>query len=181
MGSGLLRMLWLTLLVWTFLGLLSTPKASAQDSLPALPDPGRVTLRAALVPGWGQWTNRAYWKIPVVWGGLAFMVYQTSNTSDLYLKYRDAYRWRTDNDPNTVDPYINTDTEASLVQKRDLLRRSRDAYFLLTLATYGLQILDAHVDAHLKAFERMDFTVNPVRPDLHGRTGGATLTWTYRF
>jgi hypothetical protein len=60
-----------------------------------------------------------------------------------------------------VDPFVGKDTEASLIQKRDLLRRSRDAYVLLSLAAYALQILDAHVDAHLKAFDRLDFSVVP--------------------
>ena len=135
----------------------------AQDSL-YLQSPSKVTLRAALLPGWGQITNRAYWKVPVVWGGMGFMVYQTSQTADLYLTYRNAYRDRTDGDPNTVDPFVGKDTEASLIQKRDLLRRSRDAYVLLSLAAYALQILDAHVDAHLKAFDRLDFSVVPATP-----------------
>jgi hypothetical protein len=151
------------------------------DSFPPLPDPTLVTRRAALLPGWGQWTNRAYWKIPVVWGGLGWMAYQTSSTSDLYLDYRNAYRWRTDNDPLTRDPFESTDSEASLLQKRDLLRRSRDAYVLLTLVAYGLQILDAHVDAHLKGFERLDFSVRPALPSQAPGLGGAALTWTYRF
>ena len=151
------------------------------DSIPPLPDPTLVTRRAALLPGWGQWTNRAYWKIPVVWGGLGWMAYQTSSTSDLYLDYRNAYRWRTDNDPLTRDPFESTDSEASLLQKRDLLRRSRDAYVLLTLVAYGLQILDAHVDAHLKGFERLDFSVRPALPSQAPGLGGAALTWTYRF
>lgn len=153
----------------------------SQDSFPPLPDPSLVTRRAALLPGWGQWTNRAYWKIPVVWGGLGWMAYQTSRTADLYLDYRDAYRWRTDNDPLTRDPFESTDSEASLLQKRDLLRRSRDAYALLTLVAYGIQILDAHVDAHLKGFERLDFSVRPVLPGQAPGLGGAALTWTYRF
>ena len=151
------------------------------DSIPPLPDPTLVTRRAALLPGWGQWTNRAFWKIPVVWGGLGWMAYQTSRTSDLYLDYRNAYRWRTDNDPLTRDPFESTDSEASLLQKRDLLRRSRDAYALLTLVAYGLQILDAHVDAHLKGFERLDFSVRPALPSQAPGLGGAALTWTYRF
>ena len=162
----------------------SRPQEAAsrpQDSFPPLPDPSLVTRRAALLPGWGQWTNRAYWKIPVVWGGLGWMAYQTSRTADLYLDYRDAYRWRTDNDPLTRDPFESTDSEASLLQKRDLLRRSRDAYALLTLVAYGIQILDAHVDAHLKGFERLDFSVRPVLPGQAPGLGGAALTWTYRF
>lgn len=162
----------------------SRPQEAAsrpQDSFPPLPDPTLVTRRAALLPGWGQWTNRAYWKIPVVWGGLGWMAYQTSRTADLYLDYRDAYRWRTDNDPLTRDPFESTDSEASLLQKRDLLRRSRDAYALLTLVAYGIQILDAHVDAHLKGFERLDFSVRPALPGQAPGLGGAALTWTYRF
>jgi hypothetical protein len=51
----------------------------------------------------------------------------------------------------------------------------------LTLVAYGIQILDAHVDAHLKGFERLDFSVRPVLPGQAPGLGGAALTWTYRF
>jgi len=143
---------------------LSMAAGDGKDSLYRI-SPSTVTLRAALLPGWGQITNRAYWKAPVVWGGLGFMAYQTTQTAGLYLTYRNAYRARTDGDPGTVDPFVGKDTEASLIQKRDLLRQSRDAYVLLTLAAYALQILDAHVDAHLKAFDRLDFSVVPATPN----------------
>jgi hypothetical protein len=135
-----------------------------KDSLYRI-SPSTVTFRAALLPGWGQIINKAYWKVPVVWGGLGFMAYQTIQTADLYLTYRNAYRDRTDGNPGTVDPFVGKDSDASLIQKRDLLRRSRDAYVLLTLAAYALQILDAHVDAHLKAFDRLDFSLAPATPN----------------
>jgi hypothetical protein len=161
-----LNRLLLWLLWWGMLGGIdplmaqSVPKADSMYRI----SPSKVTMRAALLPGWGQITNKAYWKVPVVWGGMGFMVYQTSQTADLYLTYRNAYRDRTDGDANTVDPFVGKDSEASLIQKRDLLRRSRDAYVLLSLAAYALQILDAHVDAHLKAFDRLDFSLSPHSP-----------------
>ncbi len=180
MGPCRVKYLWVFL--WVFCGLSWTCFAGdGQDSL-YLQSPSKVTLRAALIPGWGQITNRAYWKVPVVWGGLGFMAYQTSQTADLYLTYRNAYRDRTDGDLNTVDPFVGKDTEASLIQKRDLLRRSRDAYVLLSLAAYALQILDAHVDAHLKAFDRLDFSVVPATPNVIPRstTNDFSNVWAYR-
>jgi len=153
--------------------------SGVRDTLVGL-SPRRITVRAALLPGWGQISNKAYWKAPVVWGGLAFMGYQSSYSGNLYLKYRDAYRQRTDGDPLTVDAFVGLDTEASLIQKRDLLRRSRDAYFLVTLAVYALQILDAHVDAHLKVFDRLDFTAAPPLPGI-GPAAGPQWALTFRF
>ena len=33
--------------------------------------PQTATRRAAILPGWGQATNKEYWKIPIVYGVLA--------------------------------------------------------------------------------------------------------------
>jgi len=162
MGRFRAKLLW-SLLMGFWVPSLTCVAEDGKDSV-YLISPSKVTLRAALLPGWGQVTNRAYWKVPVVWGGLGFMIYQTSQTADLYLTYRNAYRNRTDEDPTTVDPFEGKDTDASLIQKRNFLRRSRDAYILLSLAAYALQILDAHVDAHLKAFDRLDFSLAPASP-----------------
>jgi len=163
MGRFRAKLLW-SLLMGFWVPSLTCVAEDGKDSV-YLISPSKVTLRAALLPGWGQVTNRAYWKVPVVWGGLGFMIYQTSQTADLYLTYRNAYRNRTDEDPTTVDPFEGKDTDASLIQKRNFLRRSRDAYILLSLAAYALQILDAHVDAHLKAFDRLDFSLAPASPN----------------
>ncbi|MEO8824142.1 MAG: DUF5683 domain-containing protein, partial [Ginsengibacter sp.] len=53
----------------------SSPKGSSQKNVLALDttvkfDPKVAALRSAIIPGWGQWYNKKYWKIPIVYGAL---------------------------------------------------------------------------------------------------------------
>jgi len=45
--------------------------------------------RSALIPGWGQFYNNSYWKIPVVWGVLGWFTYLyiENNFSDVRKNY----------------------------------------------------------------------------------------------
>jgi len=73
MGRFRAKLLW-SLLMGFWVPSLTCVAEDGKDSV-YLISPSKVTLRAALLPGWGQVTNRAYWKVPVVWGGLGFMIY----------------------------------------------------------------------------------------------------------
>ena len=33
-------------------------------------NPKVAALRSAIIPGWGQWYNKKYWKIPIIYGAL---------------------------------------------------------------------------------------------------------------
>ena len=33
-------------------------------------NPKVAMLRSAIIPGWGQWYNKKYWKIPIIYGAL---------------------------------------------------------------------------------------------------------------
>jgi hypothetical protein len=65
-----------------------------------LPDghaPKGALRRALMVPGWGQYYNRQYWKMPVVAAALGGVVYALVYSWDRYFLYRDAWRYRRTN------------------------------------------------------------------------------------
>jgi len=65
-----------------------------------LPDghaPKGALRRALMVPGWGQYYNRQYWKMPIVAAALGGVVYALVYSWDRYFLYRDAWRYRRTN------------------------------------------------------------------------------------
>jgi hypothetical protein len=141
--------------------LVNAPDSSALPEEPT-PEPqrhspGKAAWRAAALPGWGQIYNRKYWKLPLVYGGLGGLGYWVYFNADQHRFYRQAFLAKTDEDPATADP-LPAFSEASVLQTKEYYRRQLDASVLLTTAFYGLQIVDAVVDAHLFHFD--------VSPDL---------------
>jgi len=112
--------------------------------------------RSAILPGWGQYYNESYWKIPVVWGVLGWFTYLYVENNNLYKEYRDLYSESLE-DGGLGDPYYR--------RARDTYRNERDKYALILGLSYLLNLIDAYVDAHLFDF---DVTENPItrQPEL---------------
>lgn len=116
-------------------------------------DPRKALLFSAVVPGLGQAYNKKYWKIPLVYGGgfglwLIFDFYQ-----DQYKDYKSELFYILEHETAQSPGGF---TETQLRPAIDRARRERDFLIILLGALYVLQIVDAHVDAHLKEFD-----VNP--------------------
>ena len=104
--------------------------------------------RSAILPGWGQYYNESYWKIPLVWGVLGWFTYLYIENNDLYNEYRDLYSESLED--GVGDSYYK--------RARDTYRNERDKYALILGLSYLLNLVDAYVDAHLFDF---DVTENP--------------------
>lgn len=132
---------------------------TSSNSLP-LPvrkhSPTKAAVFSALLPGMGQAYNKKYWKIPIVYAGFAGLGYWISHNVNNYRTYREAYRIRIDDDSLTVDSFIDTYTTADLKTLKDFYRRNLDLSVILTAVWYGLNIIDAAVDAHLLQFDVSD-------------------------
>lgn len=150
-----------------------------KDSAKATPvhDPKKATLRSLILPGWGQAYNKRYWEIPLVYGalGITGAIYLYNNK--WYKRTRDAYDIRV-NRNNTADtaliyPRLVPLSANSLQVYRNSFRRDRDYSALWFIIFWGLNVLDATVFGHLKAFdvsEDLSLRVNPVI-NLNGSKG----------
>lgn len=131
-------------------------------------NPKTATLRSLAIPGWGQVYNKEYWKLPIVYGalGTAAGFYIYNNT--WYKRTRDAYNIRANNDTAhfpDIHPRLEPLPASSLVVYRNSFRRDRDYSALWFFLLWGLNILDATVFAHLKAFDvssDLSLNVQPV-------------------
>lgn len=123
----------------------------------------KATTLACICPGAGQIYNRSYWKVPFVVGGFAAMVYCIDWNNRGYQRFKKAYGLVADYDNHPenypdgpTDEFSGRYSASYLRDLRNNFRRNRDLCIILTGALYVIQIIDAHVDAHLKDYDISD-------------------------
>jgi hypothetical protein len=127
--------------------------------------PKKAAILSAILPGAGQAYNRKYWKIPLVYAAGGAGVYFISTNHRDYQIFKQAYIYRNDDDPNTIDDFPFA-TSQRLKVYRDYYRRNMELSVILTAAVYMLQILDATVDAHLYEFDVSNNLSMKIQPAL---------------
>jgi hypothetical protein len=134
----------------------------------------KAAMRSTIFPGAGQIYNRKYWKLPLVYGALAIPVGAFAYNLDWYRKCREAYSIRYQNDTSVVTPDLPIDgidqqlrplSTQSLRLYRNEFRKNVDLSVLALLAIWGLNVVDAAVDGHLRSFdvsEQLSLRVEPM-------------------
>lgn len=121
-------------------------------------DPRKALMYAAILPGLGQVYNKKYWKLPLVYGGFIGFGYGINFYQKAYTKYKSELFYILETGASkSASGY----TEGQLRLGVDRARRERDFMIILMAGMYLLQMVDAHVDAHLKEFD--------LNPNLHVR------------
>lgn len=135
--------------------------------------PARAAFYSAVLPGLGQAYNKKYWKIPIVYGGIAAGVYFYQRNTQDYSRFRDAYKRRL---AGYQDDEFQGVSDARLRDAQKTAGRNRDVSLAMALGVYLLNILDANVDAHLLRYNlNEDLTLKPEfqfqsdhRPNVYG-------------
>jgi len=142
--------------------------------------PTRATLLSAVIPGLGQAYNKKYWKIPLVWLGLGGFGYFIVWNNDQYQFYRRNLIYEIENDPDY--PNETGLNQATLRSARDQYRRNRDQLVLYGILFYLVQVVDAHVDAHLIEFDvNQDLSVRLEPGYIPLNTGGSQIGMSLKF
>ncbi len=126
-----------------------------------VPNPRDVMMRSVILPGWGQYTNRQIWKIPLVYGLIGGIGAYAWYADTRYRGFRAAfYNSFPENDdfrfgetPDWISPDSSTEF---LRDSRNFFRNRRDFLILATVLAYGLNIIDAYVFAHMRDFDVSD-------------------------
>lgn len=121
--------------------------------------PARAAFYSAVLPGLGQVSNRKYWKIPIIYAGIATGVYFYVKNDTDYNRFRDAYKRRlagyTDDEffgPGST-PLISNNR---LIDAQKSTQRNKNVSIIVSIGFYLLNIIDANVDAHLKQYDISD-------------------------
>jgi len=123
--------------------------------------PRIAIIRSALIPGWGQATNKKYWKMPVVYAALGITTVIFFRNIKQYREARDSYINAIDGDPGNdhliPQPYFTVKDQPERIRTfRNQVRQNVDYTVLFFIAFWGLNVVDAAVDAHLKTFDVSD-------------------------
>jgi len=130
------------------------------DSLPHLPmqdtlqesshSVKKAVLLSACLPGAGQAYNRKYWKMPIIYGGYAGLIYLIIDQNKQYRFFQSAYKQKL-NDPSIefTDTRLASNNLLVFKENRDYYRKNRDLFIICIAGLHLLQVLDASVDAHL--------------------------------
>jgi hypothetical protein len=135
--------------------------------------PLRATVYSAAFPGLGQIYNgnkkegscfRKYWKVPIVYGGVATCVAFIDFNTKKYRYYKSQYIALNDGDDSTIPDQDYNSSWLDDVQEQ--YHRWMDVSYMCLAGLYVLQIIDANVDAHLFYYDvGNDLSLN-IQPSL---------------
>jgi hypothetical protein len=138
--------------------------------------------RSAIIPGWGQATNKKYWKIPIVYGALGTTAYvffhNVKQFKEANAAYQNASDGDTSNDRLIPEPYYSVRTSPDRIKSfRNGVRQNVDYSVLFFIVFWGLNVVDATVDAHLKTFDVSDELSLQIKPGYSpmANTNGVSL------
>lgn len=110
--------------------------------------PAKAGLYSAVLPGLGQFYNKKYWKIPIVWGAVGTGIGVALWNDKQYKRYRNAFVAELNGLPHEFSN-INGVDKIVLGNAQDRSKRQRDYAIGISALIYILNIVDAVVDAHL--------------------------------
>jgi hypothetical protein len=137
--------------------------------------PHLAVIRSLMIPGWGQIYNHQWWKVPIIYAGLGLLadaiIYNQRNYAPnlIVARYYEHAITPTPNDPQyklwaTYQQYgVQAQTVYDIVDGYD---RDRDLSIFGFLGAWGVQAVDAYIDAKFQHSYTMDtnfaFKVEPM-------------------
>ncbi len=146
-------------------------------------NPTKAGLYSAILPGLGQYYNKKYWKIPIVWGAVGTGVGIAIWNQNQYKRYRTAFVAELNGIPHEFSDIPGVTAE-TIGRTQDRAKRQRDYAIAITGLVYILGIVDAVVDAQLyEGRNDPDLAIKPVMiydqfSQQNQKTG---LSLSYRF
>ncbi|WP_205510876.1 DUF5683 domain-containing protein [Longitalea arenae] len=154
--------------------------------------PRKAAIYSAVFPGLGQIYNRKYWKVPIVYAAIGIPIYTFFDNRTWYNRTRYALAVA-EMDPastgypdslasvhSSLSTLVRQKQINSLLNYRNDFRKNMDYSILFTLLFWGLNVVDATVDAHLKGFNVNENLSMQVKPAVLGnRAIGLSLVFTF--
>lgn len=127
--------------------------------------PKKAAIWGAAFPGLGQVYNKKYWKLPIVYGVLGTVMYFVASNGKKLREFNGYIRNVYDSVPNPA-PYNTIDLD-QIESFRNTYRRNVQIASFGTVFAWGLSIVDAVVDAHLRPFDISDKLTLRIKPEIN--------------
>ena len=143
---------------------------SAQVEVREPKSPSKALMFALVLPGLGQAYNGKYWKMPIVWAALGGAGYAIAYNTDMY-------------EQATINYILDENSDNERILKG--WKRNMELSYIVAILIYGLQVLDAYVDANLYSWDVNENLSMGISPSLQpmmthtsqtGYSGGLTCS-----
>lgn len=155
-------------------------------------NPRKASLYSAIFPGLGQIYNKKYWKVPIVYTAIGIPIGTFFYNKQWYNRLRYAlsvaeldhstqeYTDGLYSVHSSLVPFVEASKTNTLLNYRNEFRKNMDYSILFTLLFWGLNIVDATVDAHLKGFNVNDDLSLKVQPAIISNQAiGVSLVFSF--
>lgn len=156
---------------------------SVKDSTLNQHSPKKATFRSLVLPGWGQAYNKKYWKIPIVYGALGTTAAVFFYNLKTYKALKQAYIYASDTSSlnnNLIRSDLRNLSPESIRSYRNSYRQNIDYSVLFFLVFWGLNVVDATVDANLKAFDVSNDISLKIKPSFNIQSAGISLVFNLK-
>jgi len=127
--------------------------------------PRKATLRSLIIPGWGQLTNKRWWKVPIIYGALYLFITEYISARKEYHAFLKEAQYRTLNPTETFgEPAYNGLSTDGIIKYKDQYSRNVDICMLTLIGIYTFNVIDAYVDAKFFRFDISDKLSLQIRP-----------------
>jgi len=142
--------------------------------------PRKAVIRSLSFPGLGQIYNRhgLWWRLPLIYGGLGALVYNIYSNGSDYNAFLKESQWRAHGRqgdeplPYYMGSPITNVSDQTIYDYKDNLRRNRDLSIFGFVLVWGVNAIDAYVDAKFTHSYSMDNNLSfKVTPSLMGAPG----------
>lgn len=159
--------------------------SAAAAKLRPVHDPKKAIRFSLMFPGLGQIYNKKYWKLPIVYGAMGISAgvffYNLKSYKDTRFAFQAKYKasragaTAADSaDYFKIRSPLEKYSLETLKYYRDSFRRDIDYSVVVFMLLWGLNVVDAAVDAHLKSFDvspDLSLKIKPGKSQMAGTTG----------
>lgn len=144
---------------------------TVQAKVRKVKSPTKALMFALVLPGLGQIYNGKYWKVPLVWAALGGAGYAIVYNTEQY-------------EQATINYALDQSPDNERIIKG--WKRNMELSYIVTVLIYGLQVLEAYVDANLSSWdvsENLSMGISPslqpmmTHTSLTGYSGGLTCSF----